>query len=177
MKLFEIFRKNKKKICLIIQCRLSSTRLPGKALLPLGINESGQMVVLEWVLRAMKSVKCNQYVLATDESSYDELLPYAKKWGYEIYKGPREDVLARFCGVIKETECDLIVRATADNPFLFYEAAQAQLDEYIKNESTCHADYYTWTGLPHGCGVEIIDARSLLKAAAETDSPYDHEHV
>lgn len=177
MKLFEIFRKNKKKICLIIQCRLSSTRLPGKALLPLGINESGQMVVLEWVLRAMKSVKCNQYVLATDESSYDELLPYAKKWGYDIYKGPREDVLARFCGVIKETECDLIVRATADNPFLFYEAAQAQLDEYIKNESTCHADYYTWTGLPHGCGVEIIDARSLLKAAAETDSPYDHEHV
>ena len=52
------------------QCRLSSTRLPSKALLPLGGK-----TVLDWTLAAMKKVKADDYYVATDSSSYEALKP------------------------------------------------------------------------------------------------------
>ena len=172
MRFMNLFDRKKKKTVLIIQCRLSSTRLPRKALLPLGGK-----CVLEWVLQAMKKVKVDKYYLAVDSESAPELKPFADKYGYDFFAGSKEDVLDRFCKVIEKSKADVVIRATADNPFLFYEAAQALLDEYKDRSSNGQIDYITWTGLPHGSGVELFDAHSLLKAAQQTDLAYDHEHV
>ncbi|MCR5607046.1 MAG: methyltransferase domain-containing protein, partial [Treponema sp.] len=88
------------------------------------------------------------------------------------------DVLERFCLLIKEASADTVIRATADNPFLFYEAAQELVEEYKKRITEGPCDYITWTGLPHGCGVEMFNAHSLLKARdLDVLTPYDHEHV
>ena len=46
----------------------------------------------------------------------------------------------------------------------------------IKDENF-KIDYFTWTGLPHGSGVEILRTLSLLESVNYTSSPYDHEHV
>ena len=161
-----------KKLAVIIQCRLSSTRLPGKALKDLGGKN-----VFEWALESMKRVKADKYIVATDEESFPVLEPFATKHGWNIMAGPLDDVLERFCLAIKKFSCSCVLRATADNPFLFYEAAQALVDEFYKQEKIAHCDYMTWTGLPHGSGVEIFWADSLLKAALLTADPYDHEHV
>lgn len=162
----------KSRVAVIVQCRLSSTRLPGKALKNLG-GES----VLSWTLDAMKKIPSERYFLACDYDSENSLEKIAKNCGWEIFAGSRDDVLERFCSLVKMLfpECETIVRATADNPFLFYEAAQKSLEEFEENFSD--ADYFTFTGLPHGSGVEVFKAASLLRAAALTDSPYDHEHV
>jgi len=169
---FMNFFDKKKRSAVIVQCRLSSTRLPRKALLPLGGK-----TVLEWTLAAMKKVNADRYYLATDVESGPELEAITKKCGYEFFAGSKEDVLDRFVKTITLAEADVVVRATADNPFLFYEAAQALLDEYKDRESSSPVDYITWTGLPHGSGVEVFNAHSLLKAATETTDAYDHEHV
>lgn len=162
----------RKKVVVVVQCRLSSTRLPGKALMPLGGK-----TVLEWTLASMKKVPAESYYLAVDEASEEALSPIAEKCGWKLYAGSLEDVLDRFCNVIRISKADVIVRATADNPFLFYEAAQKMVEEYFEREKTAPADYLTYSGLPHGSGVEMFNAHSLLKAAEETDLPYDHEHV
>ena len=172
MKLFSFFGGNKKHTAVIVQCRLSSTRLPGKALLPLGGKS-----VLEWTLTAMKNVKADEYYLATDTDSEAELAPIAKKCKWELYAGSRDDVLDRFCCVIEKSKAHYILRATADNPFLFYEAAQELLDDFAARAQTSGIDYMTYTGLPHGSGVEVFKADSLLRAAKLTQSDYDHEHV
>ena len=170
--LFE-HKKDAGKVVLIVQCRLSSTRLPRKALLDLGGKS-----VLEWTLRAMKKVSADEYYLATDEASESELAPVAKKCGFKVFAGPLEDVLERFCLVIDKTKADTVVRATADNPFLFYEAAQALLESYREKIQNEPCDYITWTGLPHGSGIEIFNAHSLLKAHdSDFLTDYDHEHV
>ena len=156
----------------IVQCRLSSTRLPGKALKTLGGK-----TVLEWVLTSMKKVKADAYFLAVDYDSFDELSPIAEKCGWQIFQGPKDDVLERFCMLIQKINADVVVRATADNPFLFYEAAQALLEEFNTCRQHEKVDYITWTNLPHGSGVEIFDAHSLLLAKQNTTAPYDHEHV
>lgn len=152
----------------IVQCRLSSSRLPEKALLSLGGRP-----ILAWTLNAMRQVPADRYILACDEESFDKLLPVASECGWECFSGPKDDVLERFCLVIEQVKADTVVRATADNPFLFYEAAAELLEQYKKED----CDYITWTGLPHGSGVEVFDAHSLLKARKITSEPYDHEHV
>lgn len=164
--------ENKKRLVLVVQCRLSSTRLPRKALLDL----HGKALI-EWNLCAMKKVPADDYYLATDEDSFPELKPHAEKCGFKIFAGSREDVLDRFCKVIELSSADVVVRATADNPFLFYEAACEMISVWNERAASEKIDYLTFSGLPHGSGVEMFDAHSLLDAAKKTDSPYDHEHA
>ncbi|MCM1320509.1 MAG: bifunctional glycosyltransferase/class I SAM-dependent methyltransferase [Bacteroides sp.] len=163
---------------LVVQSRLASSRLYRKALLPL----CGKPL-LAWTLDAMKLVPADRYFLATDDGSAPELFPVARECGWECFAGPQDDVLARFCLLIRHCDeqgfhPDTIIRATGDNPFLFYEAAAAlakQFEAYKSGGVRC--DYMTWTGLPHGSGVEIFSADSLLAARKLTEDPYDHEHV
>ena len=152
----------------VVQSRLGSTRLHGKALLPL--NEKP---VLAHVLNAMKQVPADGYYLATDYSSEEKLKPIAQECGFECFAGPEDDVLKRFCMLIEKTGADVVLRATGDNPFLFVEAAVKTIEVF--SEKNC--DYFTFTGLPHGSGVEIFNAKSLLKAEVNTNLPYDREHV
>ena len=157
----------------IIQCRLSSTRLPSKAL-----KKLGQKTVVECAMRSMKKVPADRYFIATDFDSYETLKPLCESNGFEIFAGDLNDVLKRFCDLIKTLDVKTIIRATADNPFLFYEAAEESCIEFEqKNKNGDACDYLTWSGLPHGSGVEIFSAESLLKAAEQTSDPYDHEHV
>ncbi len=163
-------KSSKKITAVIVQCRLSSTRLPGKALKTLCVQP-----VLEWNLNAMRKVRADRYFLACDYDSASELFPVAEKCGFETFAGSKEDVLDRYCTLIEKIGADIVVRATADNPFLFYEAAELLRKEYSSLSEKY--DYMTYTGLPHGSGVEIFNAHSLLRARTMTDSAYDHEHV
>ena len=162
----------KPKIAVIVQCRLSSTRFPQKA-----IKDLGGKSILQWTLDSMKKVQAERYFVATDEDSYPILKPIVQNAGWEIFQGPLTDVLKRYCLLIEKINCQYVLRATADNPFLFYEAAQSLCDEYIKQNKISPVDYMTYTGLPHGSGVEIFNAQSLLKAEKLTTDPYDREHV
>lgn len=137
----------------------------------------GGKTVLDWTLAAMKKVKADDYYVATDEDSFEELKPFCERNGFKIFKGSLEDVLARYCNLIEETKADVVLRATCDNPFLFYEAAQSLVDEFEKRSAYEDFDYITYTGLPHGSGIEMFKAASLLKARALTNLQYDHEHV
>jgi len=165
--------QNKPVRAVIVQCRLSSTRLPKKALYPL----QGKPL-LSWTLDAMKKVKADYYIVATDEDSAPSLKPLCENSGFDCFAGPLEDVLERFCMVVRKYRIDTVIRATGDNPFLFYEAAEESADEFDSlrgTENEC--SYLTYSGLPHGSGVEIFDGSDLLKAAVMTDDPYDHEHA
>ncbi|MGI5173949.1 hypothetical protein H0R92_10185 [Treponema sp. OMZ 840] len=157
-------------ILVAVQCRLASARLPGKALFPLG-RESLPLVA--WTLRAMKRVPADAYWLACDTASYDTLQPIAYNQGWNCFAGPEDNVLERFCLLAQKTGADVIVRATADNPFLFYEAAQASVKEFLRR--TC--DYFTYTGLPHGSGIEVLSARALIEAHKRTRDAFECEHV
>ncbi len=157
----------------IVQCRLSSTRLPQKALLDLG-----GISVLGRVLASMHKVKADYYYVATDSASYEKILPICKDMGFECFAGSLDDVLGRFTALLDKIKTKTVIRATADNPFLFYEAAEESAAIFEeKNKGKGHCDYLTYSGLPHGSGVEVFSAESLIKAATETEDPYDHEHV
>ena len=64
----------KTKRAVIVQCRLSSTRLPNKALKMLD-----NKCVLEWVLNSMHKIPADRYFVATDEASFEYLKPICGK--------------------------------------------------------------------------------------------------
>ena len=129
---------------IIVQCRLSSTRLPQKALYQLDND-----VLLGWALKSMHKVNADDYFVACDVDSKSELAPVSCMNNFKIFAGSKDDVLDRFCRLIECENPDIVVRATADNPFLFYDAAQELLDIY-KEKYFDSVDYITFSGLPKG---------------------------
>jgi spore coat polysaccharide biosynthesis protein SpsF len=162
---------------LVVQVRLGSTRLPRKALLPLG-----GATVTDQVLRRLALVPADAYVLATDEASAAELGPIAARNGFELLVGSAEDVLARYCDAIRRFGLSRLLRATGDNPLVSFELARLLVEE----GSVCTADgvgtadgtdYRAHTGMPLGMGVELVEAPALLAAEKEASLPSEREHV
>jgi spore coat polysaccharide biosynthesis protein SpsF len=82
-------------------------------------------------------------------------------------------VLARYCLAIHKSGADRVIRATADNPFVFVDAAAA-----INREAAeLGADYAGFSGLPYGAGVESVASEALLRAEREAQLPDEREHV
>ena len=153
---------------IILQARIDSARLPGKALLLL----DGKPIIYR-VMEALNNVPADLRILACPEDSTAAFSSIAEKAGFKIHSGPKEDVLERFCQAIRRFNLKRIIRATGDNPFVFTDAAAA-----INNEAvTLNADYAGFAGLPYGAGVESVCAAALLGATSDSANPYEREHV
>lgn len=153
---------------LILQARLDSSRLPGKALLPLG----GRPLLFR-VMEALQTLPVDRRVLACPEDCAAPFGPLAEEAGFELSPGPKEDVLRRYALAVKRFQADRLIRATGDNPFVFIDAAWAIHQESLE----LGADYGGYSGLPHGAGVESVDGEALLRADAEAALPFEREHV
>jgi spore coat polysaccharide biosynthesis protein SpsF len=153
---------------IVLQARIDSSRLPGKAMLPLG----GKPIVFR-VMEALNNVSADFHIIACPQDSVSSFLPFAEEAGFHIFSGPKENVLERYCRVIRHFSLNRVIRATGDNPFVFTDAASAINDEAMNQ----NADYAGFGGLPHGAGVESVSASALLRAAEEAVSPFEHEHV
>lgn len=157
----------------ILQCRTGSSRLPGKALLPLG----GLPVAVLAARRAAGPGK--RVVLATsDRFSDDALAQEAAAHGIEVFRGSLEDVLGRFVAVLEGTPDEAFVtRLTGDNP-----VPDGQLiDEVVAEMAARGAEYMTTThpeaGLPYGVSIEVTRVGHLRQAAREARSAAEREHV
>ena len=153
---------------LVLQARLDSTRLEGKCLLPLG----GRPLIFR-VMEALAGVHCDTKVLACPEDCVEPFGPLAEEAGFELIPGSKDDVLARYCLVIRRLNADRVIRATGDNPFVFSDAAQTLNEE----AAALGADYSGYYGLPYGAGVESVNAGALLRAEREAQTTYERENV
>jgi len=152
----------------ILQARLDSTRLPGKALLPLG----GEPLIFR-AMEALRALRADGWVLACPAAAESSFAPLAERAGFRVVVGSKEDVLARYCAAIRAVGADRVVRATGDNPFVFPDAAE----EIDRESSELGADYGAYAGLPYGAGVESVSAAALLRAEREAVLPAEREHV
>jgi spore coat polysaccharide biosynthesis protein SpsF len=153
---------------LILQGRLDSSRLPNKALLPLG-----EEPMIRRVMEALKTVAADLHILACPEDCAGAFEPLAAAAGFVLMTGPKEDVLGRYCLAIRRSGAEWVVRATGDNPFVFADAASALLLE----GRSLGADYSGYSSLPVGAGVEVVRSAALLRAEAEAALPAEREHV
>jgi spore coat polysaccharide biosynthesis protein SpsF len=124
-------------------------------------------------MQALNEIPSDLKILACPEDSLSAFTPLVKECGFEIFAGPKEDVLERYCQVIRKFGITHLIRATGDNPFVFADAACAINAQAL----ALKADYSGYSGLPVGVGVESVPAAALLRAGKEASSSYDREHV
>jgi spore coat polysaccharide biosynthesis protein SpsF len=154
---------------IVLQARLASTRLPAKALRPIG----GRTILLRCLERLL-AARAAPLVLATTERAEDDaLVEEASILGVPAIRGASEDVLARFAMVAELVGPTYVIRATADNPAVDIDAPARVLGHLRRGA----IDYVAERGLPVGGAVEGMRTAALLEAASRATEPYDREHV
>ncbi|WP_347156605.1 glycosyltransferase family protein [Pontibacter chitinilyticus] len=161
------------KVGAVIQVRLGSERLPGKALLPLPF--SGGPGLLEHVVgRAAAAAAVQQVIVATTIlASDDPVETYCHKNGITCFRGSVDDVLERFVQAAAAHKLEVVVRLTGDNPFIM----PATINEAVQQHLRKQVDYSITEGLPLGTNIEVVSFKALKQAMEEATETTDREHV
>jgi spore coat polysaccharide biosynthesis protein SpsF len=158
---------------IITQCRMTSSRLPGKILMPLG-----QDTVLGHHLTRLKKTGWPVCIATTTNKADDPLMDLADRYEVDIVRGSENDVLDRFIKVFAKLPTEWFVRVTSDCPFIDPSLIQSGLqlltpqDGHHTYISNCFPRSYA-----RGFDFEIAHRSSLEEAAEQSDDPFDREHV
>jgi spore coat polysaccharide biosynthesis protein SpsF len=159
----------------VLQARMTSTRLPGKVMMPV----LGEPMIGRQIERLRRCARIDRLIVATStEPSDDELARHCESLGVEVFRGALGDVLDRVCGALMGLEnARTAIRLTADCPLTDW----AVIDEVIAHHQATGADYTNNTmperTYPHGLDVEAIRPDVLFRAWREATDPYEREHV
>ena len=155
-------------VLIVLQARMTSSRLPGKILAPLGSS-----TVLEHCVARLRHAQVGPVLVATSTDPSDDVTAgVALRCGVAVHRGPLDDVLGRYAGAIRSWAGPFVIRATADNPAVDPDSAPRVLQCLLSG-----ADYVVETGLPVGGTVEGVRTAVLRQAAERARDPYDREHV
>lgn len=154
----------------VVQARMGSRRLPGKAMAEL----RGRPLIARLVERLRRAASVDHVVLATTTAAGDDVLAsWAAAAGLRVVRGPETDVLARYVAALEACPAEIVVRVTADNPFTDAE----QLDAVVALLRDRGFDYVHAPGLPTGAGVDAFTATALRRCHAGARTPYQREHI
>ncbi len=153
---------------IILQARLGSARLPGKALAPINSR-----TILDHCITRLQMSGLPVVVATTDRSEDDAVERAAHKLGVEVFRGAEHDVLSRFIGAATTFGFTEIIRATADNPLVDPGAPRRTM----AFRQRVGADHVVECGLPVGTSVEAVSLDALDRADTLISDPYDREHV
>ena len=155
---------------------MTSSRLPGKVLLPAG----GRTLLEILVERLQRAPGLDGVVIATTWNESDEpIVALGKRLGVGVFRGSEDDVLGRVCGALRATRADVCVEITGDCPLIDPEIVGEALREFLRTR----ADHsYVSNSDPHrsvpaGLDVQVFFASALFELDATTDNPDDREHV
>ncbi|OHD54774.1 MAG: hypothetical protein A2Y33_02050 [Spirochaetes bacterium GWF1_51_8] len=154
----------------VLQVRMDSSRLPGKAALPI----LGKPLVAHIIERLTLSEYIRHIIIATTEESLSPLRSILADYDFvKYFAGSKDNVLDRFHKAAKKYDSDFVVRVTGDNPLTDPDF----LDKAVEMHLDAEADLTHYLGIPLGTGVEVISADSLAMAYRSASQIYDLEHV
>lgn len=157
----------------ILQARMTSSRLPGKVLLPI----LGRPMMLRQIERLQRCRSLDALVVATStEASDDPIVSACDTAGVSTFRGSLTDVLGRFEAAARLYQPDVVVRLTADCPL----ADPLIVDRVVGAFGEGECDFASNTivrTFPRGLDVEVMSRRVLEEAAREAVLPREREHV
>ncbi|MGM0623945.1 MAG: cytidylyltransferase domain-containing protein [Campylobacterota bacterium] len=164
----------KRKLFIIIQARMTSTRLPKKVMLALcGTSVLGMM------LRRLERFRDNIIIATTDDGSEAPIVAFARQEGLRYHRGDTDDVLSRYyeSGIKYGAEDeDIIVRLTSDCPLIDADIVQRCIETFTQKEVDYLSNISPRT-YPRGLDCEVFSFGSLQKAFFRAKQPHEREHV
>jgi spore coat polysaccharide biosynthesis protein SpsF len=168
-----MYTSRNERIIATIEARMTSSRLPGKVLLPLAGKPALQMQI--------ERLKQSRYldgicVATTTNASDDSVVALAGVLDVECYRGSEADVMGRVLGAARSARADIIVEMTGDCPFNDPALVDRGIEEFFSHDvdyasNTIHATY------PNGFDVQVFSTATLADAAARTVEIIDRTHV
>lgn len=159
---------------IIIQARMTSTRLPGKIMLPL----CGKPV-LQVMLERLGAFKKNIIIATTNDGTELPIVQLCQQLKVRFYQGDTNNVLQRY--YYAATSCDakdedVIVRLTSDCPLIDPGITQSAIDYFINNQFD-YVNAGSGTGFPRGMDTEVFSFSLLKEAFFNASEEYEKEHV
>ncbi|HYD79817.1 MAG TPA: glycosyltransferase family protein [Paucimonas sp.] len=159
----------------IVQARMTSTRLPGKVL-----KEVLGKPLLEYLVERLRRVRlADAFAIATTTNETDlPIVELCERLGVPVTRGSEHDVLARYYEAARFMRADVVVRTTSDCPLIdpaviddvigFFAGHRERYD-YVSNALT--------PSYPYGMPAEILPFGLLEQAHREAAAPPEREHV
>lgn len=160
---------------IIVQARMTSTRLPGKIL-----KEVLGKPLLEYQVERLRRVRnADKIVIATTTNNTDEpVVSLGGRLAVPVYRGPENDVLARYHGAARAYGAGLVVRVTSDCPLIDPGVIDRVIGFYHE-----HKDAYDYVSntlqrtYPTGMDTEVFPFTVLDEAYREALDAAEREHV
>ena len=138
---------------------MSSSRFPGKVLAPL----SGRPLVKHVVDACAEALGAENVVVATSvDTADDPLAVYLESIDVAVFRGPLEDVVARFRLCAAAHPCEWIARISADSPRLDPAVVRLVADSRGDYDLVTTVEPRT---VPHGQAVELLRTAGAARAA------------
>lgn len=168
-----MYKTHKEKIVATIEARMTSSRLPGKVLMPL----AGKPALERLIERLKRSKYLDGIIVATTTNDADDPIEeLTKKTGVNCYRGSEMDVLGRVLDAARSVNADVIVEITGDCPLMDHRLVDRGIEEYFSRDVDYVANILK-RGYSDGFDVQVFSTKTLAKTSALTKDPIDRVHV
>ncbi len=160
------------KTVIIVQARMTSTRLPGKVL-KMVLNKP----LLEYQIERLKRIKtADAIVIATTTNDTDQpIVDLCNRLALPYFRGSEEDVLSRYHESAEKYNADVVVRITSDCPVIDPVVCEEAITYFLKNKG--QYDYVRLEQYPRGLDCEVFSYKVLKECFREAIDKPDREHV
>lgn len=162
---------------IILQARMSSSRLPNKVLMPI-LNKP----MLAHQIARVQSIKTpHKLIIATSyESSDDNIEALCQALNISCFRGDLNDVLARYYhAAVKfksKNAVTNVVRVTGDCPLIDSDIIDDVINLFL-SENSDYCSNCAPASLPDGLDVEVFKFDALEQAYQLAKKPSEREHV
>lgn len=155
----------RQKVSALIQARMGSTRLPGKAMMKI----QGKTIIQIIFERLQHSKEIDDIILSTSSSrENNSLVRHAKEIGLKYYRGSENDLVARHLGAANKLKANAVLRVTGDCPLVDPHLADQMIRIYRKKN---HAIDFMTNAMPptypDGLDLDIMPLATLKKLEKE----------
>jgi spore coat polysaccharide biosynthesis protein SpsF (cytidylyltransferase family) len=162
-----------KRVVATIEGRMTSTRLPGKIMMPL----AGKPVMAHMIERHRRSTYTDEVVVATTTNAADDsVAKLAQEMGAPCFRGSEDDVLGRVVGAGKEHRADILVQGMADSPLVDWRIIDHLLEMHVEGGYDCTSNEFEET-FPVGFDARVYEFSLLAEAEKNDTSEAFREHA
>jgi spore coat polysaccharide biosynthesis protein SpsF len=158
---------------IIVQARLSSSRLPGKMLKLI----NGKPILKYVIERLQLCENAGGLIVATSSDESDDAINnLCKRIGVKCFRGELNDVASRFSSLIVEEDINSFVRINGDSPMIDNEIVDHAIYLFNKGEYDIVTNVFP-RSFPKGQSVEVIKTDVFNPVVLELMTEEDKEHV
>ncbi len=165
---------SKKKIGIIVQARMGSTRLPEKIM-----KQILGKPMLSYGIERLKKVNLAQNIIiaTVDDKANDPIVSIVSQLGVDVFRGSEDDVLSRYYEAAKKFKLDVVVRVTSDCPVIDPAIVDEIIKYFLDHQPIDYVSNTLVRTFPRGMDTEVFSFEILSQAYQKAREPYQREHV